>query len=471
MKTIKQKIVKPFIWLIVITLLIVMLLFNIAMRLYSQNIAQQELKNTAASVQTLIRQQLILTISGDNSEKPLLERLTLVRKSLQVTKLSSSTEFVIVDKTGNVIFPKDFEEGFLNDNIVKKAVVTLESKDTEQIGSFRQSGTKYYTVSSNFKATERFSNYQLIFITNAGVAHGVVRIVNFMLFVIILAASIIGILITIRISNTISTPISELSLHFSKIGDGDFYLVPQNNSSKEIHELTIGINEMSKRLMSYDKTQKMFLQNASHEIKTPLMSIQGYAEGIAKGVFSDSIKTAEIICEESKRLNKLVEELLTLSRIENNIYEKELTTINLPDAMKDYIQKINGYVHKESKSIRLDIVSDEILVKANNTLLSEAVINIISNGIKYAKSEIVVSVGSREGNAIIYISDDGNGIPQSDLPHIFERFYKGKNGNFGLGLSIAKSAVTSMGGDIKAYNKDGAVFEIELPIFRGLYSI
>ena len=194
---------------------------------------------------------------------------------------------------------------------------------------------------------------------------------------------------------------------------------------------------MSKRLTDLDKAQKLFLQNASHEIRTPLMSIQGYAEGISKGIFSDTTKSADIICEESKRLNQLVDELLTLSRIENNTDESEFYVLNLSDVMKEVVQKIEGYALREQKKINVMLPPDVIMIKANDALLSQAMINIISNG---------------------------DGIPVQDLPHIFDRFYKGKNGNFGLGLAIVKSAILSLKGSIRAYNENGAVFEIKFQV-------
>ena len=194
---------------------------------------------------------------------------------------------------------------------------------------------------------------------------------------------------------------------------------------------------MSKRLTDLDKAQKLFLQNASHEIRTPLMSIQGYAEGISKGIFSDTTKTADIICEESKRLNQLVDELLTLSRIENNTDESEFYVLNLSDVMKEVVQKIEGYALRVLKKINVMLPPDVIMIKANDALLSQAMINIISNG---------------------------DGIPVQDLPHIFDRFYKGKNGNFGLGLAIVKSAILSLKGSIRAYNENGAVFEIKFQV-------
>ena len=195
------------------------------------------------------------------------------------------------------------------------------------------------------------------------------------------------------------------------------------------------------------------------------MSIQGYAEGISKGIFSDTKKTSDIIVEESKRLNTLVEELLTLSRIDNNSYKKEFEVLNLSELIQECVSRINGYATKENKELNLSIECENLLVNIDDTLLIQAVINVISNCIKYAKSKVDIYTFKKDNNAIIKISDDGNGFSPHDLPHIFERFYKGKQGNFGLGLSIAKSSVEYMNGDISPYNENGAVFEISIPLY------
>jgi len=464
MKTISQKISTSFLWLMMITLLVIMILFNFALRIYSQSMAQKELINTVSIVETLIRQRVSLNGQNQNNNEPMLDNFKLIRGTLRISSLSSSTEFIILDSTGQIRFPQDFSDSFLSYAIVEKAVDTLDSKESGQVYAFRSAGIKYFVIDKSF-AGNRAAAFKLIFISRSGGFWGITRVINIILLSIIAFAIAVGSLVAVKLSKSITKPISDLSKHAKEIGQGKFVFLPVDESSAEINDLTNNMNDMSKRLNDYDRTQKMFLQNASHEIRTPLMSIQGYAEGISKGIFSDTVKTAEIICEESKRLNMLVQDLLTLSRIENNTYEQEFSVINLSDIVKEYIQKIAGYAIKENKRLRLNIQDNNITVNASDTLLSAAVINIISNCIKYARSEIEVLLFKQGDSAVIRISDNGEGISQKDLPYIYDRFYKGKKGNFGLGLSIAKSSVTFMGGSIKAYNDNGAVFELELPLW------
>lgn len=223
---------------------------------------------------------------------------------------------------------------------------------------------------------------------------------------------------------------------------------------------------MSTRLKDYDETQKQFMQNASHELRTPLMSIQGYAEGIENDVFSDPKEAAQVIKKESLRLNKLVTELLTLSRIENHTYVHDLMVFNISDLILDYIQRVNGLLLKSKLSLKTEL-SENVPALLDEALFSQTVINIISNAIRYAKKTIFVRTYLETVDGKIFssveIADDGDGIEEEELPHLFERFYKGKKGNFGLGLAISKSAIESMGGSLEAFNRQGAVFLLRMP--------
>ena len=465
MKPISHKISKSFLWMMVVTVLMIFIAFNLIFRMYSQSIAKKELQDTITSVELLIKQQLSAT---DLSQESILEKLQLIRKTLKISSLSTSAEFVIVDSKGKVRFPQKGEENALSQQLLEDAIQNTEVSAADTITTFRSEGQKYfmsYRTLSALKATKtKGVSNKLIFLIDSHALSPVMRTMNLVLVVIVAIAFIISGMASLKLSKSISKPLVELSQQAKEIGKGVFLKLPSDNSSIELHELTQSMNDMSKRLTDLDQSQKLFLQNASHEIRTPLMSIQGYAEGISKGIFSDATKTAEIICDESKRLNQLVEELLTLSRIENNSYKDDVYTLNLSDVMKEVVQKIEGYALKEQKKINLMLPADVIMIKANDALLSQAIINIISNGIKYASSKVDVSISKENQMAMIKIKDDGDGIPTQDLPYIFDRFYKGKNGNFGLGLAIARSAILNLNGSIRAYNENGAVFEIAVKV-------
>ncbi len=460
MKSIKEKILAPLLIMICIIPLVTMLLFNITMNIYMNGNAKKELKNTVSGIEMLIKQQLIDGVIEEEQEKnnAVIDNLSNLRSALRLSKLTTNTEFIVVSAKEKVLFPKNFKDSFLNYKILSKARAKLTNADEGKIVTFRLGIKKYYASYKSLSKKARST--QLIFISHGDSTKEVIRTVNLVLTGIMLIGAVICSIVAIKVSKSLSKPISWLSVYAKRIGKGEFLSLAEDDSSVEVYELTKNMNEMSDRLRKYDLAQKNFLQNASHELRTPLMSIQGYAEGIANGVFSDTAKTALIICDESRRLNTLVEQILTLSRIENKSYTAEFTSLNLSDMMKEYIQKINGYAVKEGKKLRLNVINENVYAKIDDTLLAQAVINIISNCIKYAKTEIIITVSLEKGYAVIKISDDGSGIAPNDLPHIFDRFYKGKQGNFGLGLSIALSAVEFMGGSMIAYNNEGAVFEM-----------
>lgn len=463
--TIRKKIALPFITLNIIIPMLTIILFNISMKVYVNQFAKNELLNTISGIETLVNQQIkrgFLHRTPEARNENAKNNLSMLRSSLRVSNLTSNTEFLIISAENELIFPDDFSDSFLDDDIYKEAISQLANKNEKELIEFNSGGKTYFAIDKNLFG--RLSGVKLLFISSGNPANDTIYVINLSLISISILAAMIGIAIILRTSKSISEPVTRLSDYAKRIGMGEFLTMPEENSSQEIYELTDSMNEMSERLRSYDNAQKSFLQNASHELRTPLMSIQGYAEGIAKEIFKDPVSTANIICEESKRLNTLVEELLTLSRIENQTYQGEVIQMNLSDIVKEYIQKIEGYAIKEGKNLVLDIKEDILFVEINDTLLLQAVINVISNCVKFAKDIVKITVYSDNSQAVIQISDDGNGISEIDLPHIFDRFYKGKKGNFGLGLAIAKSAVESMGGTITAFNGDtGAVFEIKLP--------
>ena len=465
MKPISHKISKSFLWMMIVTVLMIFIAFNLIFRMYSQSIAKKELQDTMTSVELLIKQQLTAT---DLTQESILEKLQLIRKTLKISSLSTSAEFIIVDAKDKVRFPQNDVENGMKLQLLEDAIQNAEDSASDTITSFRSEGRKYYMSYREISALKvskaKGVSNKLIFLIDSHALSPVMRTMNVVLTVIVAIAFIISGMVSLKLSKSISKPLVELSLQAKEIGKGVFLKLPSDDSSIELHELTQSMNDMSKRLTDLDKAQKLFLQNASHEIRTPLMSIQGYAEGISKGIFSDTTKTADIICEESKRLNQLVDELLTLSRIENNTDESEFYVLNLSDVMKEVVQKIEGYALREQKKINVMLPPDVIMIKANDALLSQAMINIISNGIKYAHSNVDIAISKENHMVMIKIKDDGDGIPVQDLPHIFDRFYKGKNGNFGLGLAIVKSAILSLKGSIRAYNENGAVFEIKFQV-------
>ena len=211
--------------------------------------------------------------------------------------------------------------------------------------------------------------------------------------------------------------------------------------------------------------QQTFFQNASHELKTPLMAIQGYAEGIQAGVM-DTGSAAEVILAESDRMTELVEELLDISKIDMGRQLLALSEIDIRELLYDSIRAVEPAA-ASGIAIVPDFPEEPVMVSCDDTRLRRAVTNILSNGVRYARSELCLTCRADKHHVTIRIQDDGDGIAEGDLPHIFDRFYMGRSGKSGIGLALTKEIIHLHRGTIRAYNGDtGAVFEITLPVSR-----
>ena len=212
--------------------------------------------------------------------------------------------------------------------------------------------------------------------------------------------------------------------------------------------------------------QQTFFQNASHELKTPLMAIQGYAEGIQAGV-TDTGSAAEVILEESDRMTELVDELLDISKIDMGRQQLTLSEMDIRELLYDSIRAVEPTAAAGGIAIVPDFPETPVIVNCDDTRLRRAITNILSTGIRYARSELRLTCRTDKRHVTIRIQDDGDGIAEEDLPHIFDRFYMGKSGKSGIGLALTKEIIHLHKGTIRAYNGDsGAVFEISIPVSR-----
>ena len=211
--------------------------------------------------------------------------------------------------------------------------------------------------------------------------------------------------------------------------------------------------------------QQTFFQNASHELKTPLMAIQGYAEGIQAGVM-DAGGAADVILEESDRMTELVEELLDISKIDMGRQRLTLSETDIRELLYDGIRAVEP-IAAGGITIVPDFPEEPVMVSCDDTQLRRAVTNILSNGVRYARSELRLTCRADKRHVTIRIQDDGDGITEEDIPHIFDRFYMGRSGKSGIGLALTREIIHLHKGTIRARNGDtGAVFEISIPVSR-----
>ena len=223
-----------------------------------------------------------------------------------------------------------------------------------------------------------------------------------------------------------------------------------------------------------DNMRKEFVADVSHELKTPITSIMGYADTLIEGEYDDETRSKflSVISAEARRMARLVTDLLTLSRYDNKKVETDVTSFDLGDLVKRCLEKLKFEIEKKGHNVECFVTASVPPIVADKYGIERVVLNILSNAIKYTPDNgtIKVYVGFVYNDAYIKVIDNGIGIPESDLTRIFERFYRVDKarsrelGGTGLGLSIAKEILDKNKGSIDIKSKVGKGTEVVIRI-------
>lgn len=283
------------------------------------------------------------------------------------------------------------------------------------------------------------------------------------LFIVFVIGAIAAVILSYFFTNKLVTPLTRLKWQLKKVEKRQFDAIEPIKATGEIKELEKSVFEMAGELQRYMESQQTFFQNASHELKTPLMTIQGYAEGIRDGIFDqdEKEKGLEVMVTEVSRLKKIINEMILLAKLDSEQSSYEPEDILLKDLVDQVLERALPITNE--KEIRIEHQVDSSLrVHADPEKLLRALLNITFNGIRHANSKIYISVRQINRMITISIEDDGKGIDKDLIPQIFHRFIKGKQGETGLGLAIARAIVEQSGGNITVGSSDlgGAKFII-----------
>ena len=250
---------------------------------------------------------------------------------------------------------------------------------------------------------------------------------------------------------------------------------------KDENDLSSGIIAVLQDITEHvklDEMRKEFVADVSHELKTPITSIIGYADTLQDGEYDESTtkKFLSVISSEGRRMANLVSDLLTLSRYDTNRVKKEVTEFDLGELAKKCEEKLRIEIQKKKQHVECYVTADVPPIKADKAGIERVILNVLSNAIKYTEENgsIKIYVGFVYNDAYIKIIDNGIGIPKEDLGRIFERFYRvdkartREMGGTGLGLSIAKEIIEQNNGsiDIKSEYGKGTEVVIRIPAMK-----
>ena len=287
--------------------------------------------------------------------------------------------------------------------------------------------------------------------------------INTVLLIIIAAAILLSAFLSRRFARSFAAPVRELSGFAAEIGSGNFENRDMRFRDLEFGQLAFSMNQMASGLREAKQKQETFFQNVSHELRTPLTSIRGNAEGIVCGVMEPDA-AARVILSESDKLGGMVEDLLYLSRIGKASPEGTAEPLDLRDVLSLCVSEQRAEAEGRALTFRFDFDDAPVLLPIREQDAQRLFGNLISNAIRYAAREITLSCHAEADAVTVSVADDGGGVAPDDLPHVFERFYKGAGGRHGIGLSIAQSVAEAYHGALTVRNDGGAVFEARFPI-------
>ena len=319
----------------------------------------------------------------------------------------------------------------------------------------------YLRVSTQFMIGSR--TFDIMLLSEKGSISELNRLNLSILFITSLVSMLIAAFFGVYVQNNISRPIHLLRNKVRALQESLEAPEVTIYTGDEIQELDEDIVRMATSIVNNDRERKAFFENTSHELKTPLMNIRGYAEGLKDGIFSID-EAAEVISEESESLRTLVESILYLSKLEDATHDRyQLQLVDLNEFLHGFYYKMAGIVADKNIEFTLNL-DKTVQIKMDDDKMIRALSNIITNAIRYAKENISIETVVDTSMVEIRLFNDGPQISESDLPYLFDRFYKGDQGQSGLGLSIVQSIINAHNGTVEALNvEEGVCMSIKLP--------
>ena len=293
---------------------------------------------------------------------------------------------------------------------------------------------------------------------------------------IMLAVSFVVVISSLLLINNVVAPVSAVSEAAKQISGGSYGFCIPNRYADEMGELVDNINDMSVKIGQNEKLQQEFISSVSHELRTPLTAINGWAETLLADVGESEEEEAQrrglnIIVKESSRLTKMVEELLDFSKIADGRFTLDMEPMDLQAEFEDTVYTYHQIFKQEGITL-LYTAGDEYdeIISADPVRLKQVFCNVLDNAAKHGGSgkRIVTRLNRSRGHYIITVRDFGPGIPEADLPHVKEKFYKGssKARGSGIGLAVCDEIIRLHDGTFSIDNAKGggAIVTIKLPI-------
>ncbi|WP_153126026.1 sensor histidine kinase [Peribacillus tepidiphilus] len=423
-------------------------------------------------VNSRINEEFEQLLARGNNHRDVLEKNYDPSTLEHVTMMESEaeTDVVITNDKGNVLYFSDHILPFA------KRIIKTKAKNIPHDGMIVQKNWQresYISTVSPIRIDGKIKGYVYMFQNTDSIQNMIYKLKHH--FIVVGILSIFLTIITIAfLSKVITIPLIRMKQATEKLSKGDFSVRLNVKGGDELAELGKAIQTLARDLEYLKKERKEFLASISHELRTPLTYIKGYAD-IARRLNigeEERNRYLSIIYEETEQMQKLVKDLFELAQMDQHSFQIHKEPTNLCFFLKKLHNKM--YPAFQTKKMSLVCYCDgNITVHIDQKRFEQVMMNLLDNALKYSDqgSTVSINVKAEKMNIVIIVSDEGTGIPEEDLPHIFERLYRvdksrsRTSGGTGLGLAIVKEIIEAHGGSIYAdsiYGK-GTKMIITLP--------
>jgi len=290
------------------------------------------------------------------------------------------------------------------------------------------------------------------------------------------AATLVAIVVSLFFSRRVIAPVRAMSLATQHIADGHYDERVQVSGEDELAQLALNFNQMAEKLNQIETMRRRLIGDVSHELRTPLTAIKGSMEGLMDGIFPANNETYQQVHAEAERLNRLVDDLQELSRVEARAYQLDFRPVDVSSLIKTVTKRLAPRFESKRITLDLELAPDLPHLLADEDRAIQVLTNLTGNALQYTPEGGKVTISAKRINNEIKISvhDSGIGIPPEHLAQIFDRFYRvdksrsrQSGGGSGIGLTIARALVEAHGGRIWVESEGegkGSMFSFALPL-------
>ncbi|WP_163537170.1 ATP-binding protein [Gracilibacillus sp. YIM 98692] len=381
------------------------------------------------------------------------ENFTLLEHLTDMTSTSAS----VVDAEGSPIIQKNWHEDITNEVLSESQQEQIQDGKSV-VEEYTYHGATYLKVAQPIQI-ENQPNASVVLFSSFGLISSSIHQIIILVLLASLGAVILAIGFTFFISKKLGAPMIEMEKAAKQIAERkDFSSRVHYQANDEIGSLAKAINHLSTTLERYQTNRNEFFSNITHELKTPLTYVKGYANAIRHEMYQsedEKNEFLEIIENETDHISNLMDDLMDLSKIEEGKIDLNCEQVDANQLAEDMARR--AQIRASEKGLNVDMIpsSTNAYLYADKSRLEQILTNLVENAIRYTeKGEITLQVKDKKGGVELIVKDTGIGIKKEDIPYLFERFYRvdksrsRANGGTGLGLSIVKHLVELHDGTI-----------------------